>query len=285
MTEHIRHLQQKAREMRVEIIRMLDASRSGHPGGSLSVTEIITTLFFYKMRHRPEEPDWPDRDRFVLSKGHACPALYSGLALSGYFDRKHLKTFRKYGSILQGHPDRKHTPGVEVSTGSLGQGLSMANGMAIAGKLKHRDYRVYCVMSDGELEEGQIWEAAMTAGFRGLDNLCGIVDFNGIQLSSTIPEIKASVEPIGDKFKACGWHVLECDGYDIADLIASMEKAERYKGKPTVIVASTLKGRGVSYMERNVQYHGQVPPHEECEKAISEIMASGNGNEEGGKDT
>lgn len=273
--QHIADLKAKAREMRIEIIRMLDQSRSGHPGGSLSATDIITTLFFNKMRHRPGDPAWPDRDRFVMSKGHACPALYSGLALAGYFDKAELGKFRKFGAMLQGHPDRKHIPGVEVSTGSLGQGLSMANGMALAGKLRHKDYRVFCLLSDGELEEGQVWEAAMTAGHRRLDNLCAIVDFNGIQLSSTIPEVKSTVEPIGDKFKACGWHVRECDGYDIADLIAAFEDAERIKGRPTVIVASTLKGRGVSYMERNVNYHGKVPPHEECEQAIREIQASG----------
>ena len=274
-TEHISRLLEKTREMRVAIIRMLDAARSGHPGGSLSATEIITSLFFQVMRHRPEQPDWEDRDRFVLSKGHACPALYAALALSGYFDASQLGTFRQHGSILQGHPDRKHTPGVEVSTGSLGQGLSMANGMAIAAKQNNKDYRVYCLLSDGELEEGQIWEAAMTASFRGLDNLCAVVDFNGIQLSSTIAEIKATVEPIGEKFRAFGWHVLECDGYDIPALLEAFSRAERFKGRPSVIVASTLKGRGVSFMERNVDYHGKVPPHEECEAAIKEILEQG----------
>ncbi len=275
----INRLKEKAKEIRIEIIKMLDIARSGHPGGSLSATEIITTLFFERMRHNPKNPDWAERDRFILSKGHACPALYAALALCGYFDKKHLETLRKLGSILQGHPDRKHTPGVEVSTGSLGQGLSMANGMAIAGRFQKKNYRVFCLLSDGELEEGQVWEAAMTASTRKLDNLCAVVDFNGIQLSSTISKIKSGIEPIGKKFLACGWNVIEIDGYDIREILSGFENAEKEKGRPTVLIAYTLKGRGVSFMERNVSFHGKVPPHEECEKAIEEIINSGDVDE------
>jgi transketolase len=271
----IKRLKEKAKEIRIEIIRMLDKARSGHPGGSLSATEIITTLFFEKVKHNPKNPNWEERDRFILSKGHACPALYAALALSGYFEKKHLKTLREFGSILQGHPDRKHTPGVEVSTGSLGQGLSMANGMAIAGKLLKKNFRVFCLLSDGELEEGQIWEAAMTASSKKLDNLCAIVDFNGIQLSSTLANVKAGIEPIGEKFAACGWNVINVDGYDIREILSGLELAEKEKGRPTVLIAFTLKGRGVSFMERNVSYHGKVPSHEECEKAIEEILNTG----------
>ncbi len=264
-------LKEKAKKIRIEVIKMLDLSRSGHPGGSLSAAEIVTALYFNKMKHDPANPEWAERDRFILSKGHACPVLYAALALCGYFDKKHLKTLRKFGSILQGHPDRKRTPGVEASTGSLGQGLSIANGIAMSGKLLNKSYRVFCLLSDGELEEGQVWEAAMTSSFRKLDNLCAIIDFNGIQLSSTISKIKSSVEPIKEKFENFGWNAIDVDGYDILNILSALELAEKEKNRPTVLIAATLKGRGVSFMERNVAYHGKVPSHQECEKAINEI--------------
>jgi transketolase len=222
------------------------------------------------MHHNPQNPKWPDRDRFVLSKGHGAPALYATLARSGYFDLSELNNLRKLGSILQGHPDMKVTPGVEISTGSLGQGLSMANGMALALKLDKRAARVYVLMGDGENQEGQIWEAAMAAAHYRLDNLCGIIDYNGLQIDGPVNEIM-KIEPIRDKWLAFGWEVFEIDGHNFAEIISALDQAETVKNKPCLILAHTIKGKGVSFFEGKVKYHGVAPTDEELEKALFEL--------------
>ncbi|MDP6559558.1 MAG: transketolase [Candidatus Binatia bacterium] len=268
----ILELETIAKELRVDIIRMLVKAGSGHPGGSLSCIDLVTTLFFHKMRHRPKEPDWSDRDRFVLSKGHCVPALYAALSRAGYFPRDELLTLRKLNSRIQGHPDRFRFPYLEASTGSLGQGLSMAVGMALAGKTSGKDYRVYCVISDGECQAGQIWEAAMSAAKFELDNLCVMLDYNKIQLSGAIKDIM-NIEPLLDKWKSFNWNTLEIDGHDFKAITESLEQAEGVKGKPTLILCQTLKGKGVSFMEGKWEWHGKAPNREEGEKAIQEILA------------
>lgn len=268
--EEIANLEKMARRIRWDIIKMIGEAGSGHPGGSLSVADIITALYFKLLRHDPQRPDWPERDRLVLAKGHAAPALYAAMAESGYFPREELWTLRKLGSRLQGHPARQYLPGVEVSTGSLGQGLSMANGMAIAGKLDGRDYRVYVILGDGELEEGQVWEAAMTAVHRSLDNLTAFVDFNGLQIDGPIREVK-SVVNISERFRAFGWYVQEIDGHNFAQIIGAVEKAKAMYGRPTVIVARTVKGKGVSFMENQVDWHGTAPKPEQVAAALEEL--------------
>jgi transketolase len=267
-------LKDQAARVRVHILKMLARSGSGHTGGSLSAADLATALFFYKMRHRPDDPKWPERDRFVLSKGHAAPLLYAVLALSGYFGPALLDTLRKIGSPLQGHPCSKLLDGVEVSTGSLGQGLSIANGMAMGLRLDNSPARVYCLMGDGEIQEGQIWEAAMTAGHYRLDNLCGIVDVNGLQIDGPCCDVMM-VEPVADKWKAFGWHVLTVDGHDMQAVTDALDEAGRIKGKPTVIVAFTVKGKGVSFFENKVEYHGLAPTAEELEKALKEFGDNG----------
>jgi transketolase len=266
----IEDLKEKARRVRIDIVKMITLAGSGHPGGSLSAADIIVALYFHKMRHDPMNPNWPDRDRFILSKGHSCPALYAVLAMAGYFERKHLWTLRKPGSILQGHPSSTLTPGVTVSSGSLGQGLSVANGIAIAGKLDKRNYRVYCMIGDGESQEGQIWEASMTSYHRKLDNLCAIIDFNGLQIDDKVSCIK---EPISYKAKwaSFGWNTLEIDGHNMAEIIDALDQAERTKCVPTMIVARTVKGKGVSFMENQVGWHGRAPNELEAKKAIEEL--------------
>lgn len=263
-------LEEQARQVRIEILKMLTISGSGHTGGSLSAADIATALFFYKMRHRPDNPEWDDRDRFVLSKGHAAPLLYTVLALAGYFETSMLSTLRKVGSKLQGHPSSKLLQGVEVSTGSLGQGLSIANGMALGLRLDNRPSRVYCLMGDGETQEGQIWEAAMTASHYFLDNLCAVVDVNGLQIDGKCCDVM-KVEPVTDKWKAFGWHVYDIDGHDMKAIVDALDDAEKMKGKPSMIIARTIKGKGVSIFEGKAEYHGLAPTAEELEKALKEL--------------
>jgi len=273
----IQRLKKIAQELRVDVIRMLTEAGSGHPGGSLSAVEIVTALFFHKMRHRPDDPFWPDRDRFVLSKGHCCPILYAALAKTGYFPRDELMSLRKIGSRLQGHPypgppdDR--LPGVEAATGSLGQGLSIAIGMALAGRLARKAHRVYALLGDGECQAGQVWEAAMLAPKYRLDSLCAIVDQNKIQNDDFV-ERTLSLEPFPAKWKAFGWHVIQVNGHEISEVVQALEDAEGVKGKPSVIIAGTVKGKGVSFMENNPEWHGKAPTREEAERAVQEILAA-----------
>jgi transketolase len=263
-------LREKAKTLRIEILKMLTEAGSGHTGGSLSAADIVTALYFYKMRHHPNDPKWIERDRFILSKGHAAPVLYAALALSGYFDKSLLRTLRKLGSPLQGHPCSRKLPGIEISTGSLGQGLSIANGIAIGLKLDSLSSRVYCLLGDGEIQEGQVWEAAMTASHYNLDNLCAIIDNNGLQIDGHCCDVMC-VEPLVDKWAAFGWHVLDINGHDMKAIVGALNEAETLKGKPTMIVARTVKGKGVSFFEGKVEYHGLAPTHEELERALKEL--------------
>jgi len=267
---NIAALTEKAAILRIEILRMLTEAGSGHTGGSLSAADIVTALYFSKMRHDPEDPKWSERDRFILSKGHAAPVLYAALALSGYFDKTLLKTLRKLGSPLQGHPCSKILPGVEISTGSLGQGLSIANGIALGLRLDALNSRVYCLLGDGETQEGQVWEAAMTAAHFELDNLCAFIDNNGLQIDGHCCDVM-QIEPIVDKWAAFGWHVIDINGHDMGAILSALNEAETVKGKPTMIVARTVKGKGVSIFEGKVQYHGLAPTHEELEIGLKEL--------------
>ena len=264
-------LQQIATDVRMGIIEGTHAAKCGHPGGSLSAAEVFTYLYFEEMNIDPKNPQKEDRDRFVLSKGHTAPGLYAALAYRGYFPVEDLKTLRHVGSHLQGHPCLAHTPGVDMSSGSLGQGISVAAGMALSAKLTNDDYRVYTLLGDGEIEEGQVWEAAMFAGFRKLDNLCVIVDNNGLQIDGPVDEVN-SPYPIADKFKAFNFHVVEVeDGNDFDQLAAAFKEARETKGAPTAIVMKTVKGKGVSYMENQVGWHGKAPNDEEYEIAMKEL--------------
>lgn len=265
--DKIANLEETARNLRVSIVKTLHKSQSGHTGGSLSAIDMITALYFHKMRHNPENPQWKARDRFVLSKGHAAPAQYVALAEAGYFPREDLMMLRRLGSHLQGHPDSKGTPGVEVCTGSLGQGLSMANGMALGLRLDGSDSRVYALLGDGELQEGQVWEAAMAAAHYRLDNLCALIDLNGLQIDGEVARVM-NVSPVADKFKAFGWHVIEIDGHDMAAILGALDKAQEVKGKPVAIVAATVKGKGVSIFEHKASYHGVAPNDEELNLAL-----------------
>ncbi len=265
------HLPNQCRQLRQDVLEMIHAAGSGHPGGSLSAVEILTALYFDVMHVDPQNPNDPDRDRFILSKGHAAPILYAVLARKGYFDPASLPTLRSLGSPLQGHPHMHMLPGLDCSSGSLGQGLSVANGLAFAAKKLNKSYRTYCLMGDGEVQEGQVWEAAMTAAHFGLDNVCAIVDNNGVQLDGTTAEIMG-VEPLGEKFRAFGWHVIDCDGHDLEALLAAFQEAAETKGKPTVIVAKTVKGKGVSFMENQCGWHGKAPNKEELAAALAEIV-------------
>jgi len=271
-------LRAKARDIRKHVVRMVGAASSGHPGGSLSAADIVTVLYFNEMNIRPDDPEWPDRDRFVLSKGHAAPVLYAALAEAGYFPAEELVTLRRIDSRLQGHPSIRSTPGVEMSTGSLGQGLSAACGMAIAAKLDGAAWRVYALLGDGELEEGQIWEAVMTAAHRRLDNLTAFVDANGLQIDGPVADIK-SMERIGDRFAAFGWHVVEIDGHDIPAIMAALAEARNTQGWPTVVVARTVKGKGVSFMENQLGWHGTAPKPDQVRAALAELDASGEGGD------
>ena len=270
----IKQLQIMATKVRIGVIEGVYAAQAGHPGGSLSAADIFTYLYFQEMKIDPQNPKDPDRDRFVLSKGHTAPGYYAALANRGYFPVEELKTLRQIGSRLQGHPDMKGIPGVDMSSGSLGQGISCAVGMAEAGKLMGKDYRVYTLLGDGEIEEGQVWEAAMFAGNHALDNLVVIVDNNNLQIDGTIEEVN-SPYPIDKKFEAFKFHVINCDAHDFNSLKAAFDEARATKGVPTCIVAKSVKGKGVSFMENQVGWHGKAPNDEQFEQAMAELEAAG----------
>lgn len=265
--QSVRELEETARHLRVEILKMLNTARSGHTGGSLSAIDVLTVLFFHAMRHEPGNPPWPDRDRFVLSKGHAAPALYACLARAGYFSADDLKTLRRLGSHLQGHPDMNKTPGVEVCTGSLGQGLSQAVGLALGARLAGRSVRTFALLGDGEVQEGQVWEAAMAAAHYRLDRLCAIVDQNCLQIDGEVAKVMG-VAPLGPKFLAFNWHVLEVDGHDMRAIARAFDEAEKTEGRPTMIVARTVKGKGVPFFEHKASYHGVPPSDDELGRAL-----------------
>jgi len=268
--EKYRELKSMAKQLRIDIIEMLTESKSGHPGGSLSACEILTALYFKEMNIDPKNPDWEDRDRFVLSKGHGAPVLYAALAEKGYFPKEELMHLRKIDSMLQGHPDMKGTKGVDMSTGSLGQGIAAANGMALAGKLDNKDYRVYALIGDGECQEGIVWEAAMFAAHYKLDNLTVFLDHNGLQIDGRNEDVM-NIEPIDEKFKAFGWNVINIDGHNFEEIISAIEEAKNTSGKPTMIIANTVKGKGVSFMEDQAGWHGKAPSKEEAEQALKEL--------------
>ncbi len=259
-----------AKKVRINILHMLTQAGSGHTGGSLSAADVAVAIYFSKMKYNPGDPKWEDRDRFIMSKGHAAPLLYAIMAEAGYFPPETLNNLRKIESPLQGHPCCKSLPGIEVSTGSLGQGLSVANGMALGLRLDSNPARVYCIMGDGEIQEGQIWEAAMTAAHYRIDNLCAVVDNNELQIDGPVEEVMG-IEPIHDKWSAFGWHVIDIDGHDMEEILRALDEAESVKGKPTVIIAKTTKGKGVSFFEDKVEYHGVAPTKEEFERAVKEI--------------
>lgn len=271
-SSEIRQLQILAAKARQGAILGTYHAKSGHPGGSLSAADIFTYLYFKEMRVDSADPDWEDRDRFVLSKGHCCPSLYAVLSLKGFFDWKELESLRHIGAMLQGHPDMKKTPGIDMSTGSLGQGVSAACGMALAAKLDNKDYRTYTVLGDGEVEEGQVWEAAMFASHNKLDNLVVIVDQNGLQIDGPVADV-AGIEPLDKKFEAFGFEVIKIDGHDFEQIAAALDKAKTVKGKPTAILARTVKGKGVSFMEDQVGWHGVAPNKEQYELATAELQA------------
>ncbi len=266
-----KELMKKATDVRIGIIEGVHAAKSGHPGGSLSIAEILTYLYFEYMNIDPENPKDENRDRFVLSKGHAAPALYSVLANRGYFDVSELKTLRHIGSFLQGHPDMKHIPGVDMSSGSLGQGISAACGMALSAKHFKNNFKVITVLGDGEIEEGQVWEAAMFAGNKGLDNLTAFIDLNNLQIDGTIDEVN-SAKPVDKKFEAFNWHTITIDGHDFEQIEAALKEAETVN-KPVAIIANTIKGKGVSFMENQVSWHGSAPNDEQYEIAMNELKA------------
>lgn len=268
--EKILELEDTSLELRRMIIDMIYEAGSGHPGGSLGIIDVLACLYHEHMRHDPQNPKWDKRDRVIMSKGHCCPALYAVLAKTGYFPVEELKTLRKINSRLQGHPDLRKTPGVEFNGGSEGQGLSGAVGMALAGKIDASKHRVYCIIGDGENQCGQIWEAAMAASHYRLDNLVGILDRNGLQIDGPTEEIM-SVEPVAERWRAFGWNVLEIDGHNHEEILAAFEKAQRVSGKPTMIVAHTVKGKGVSYMEGTLSFHGKAPSKDELIKAHTEF--------------
>ena len=271
--ERLIELEEVTIDLRRSIIDMIYEAGSGHPGGSLGIIDVLTCLYWEHMRHDPANPRWEKRDRLIMSKGHCCPALYAVLARQGYFPEEELKTLRKINSRLQGHPDIRKTPGVEFNGGSEGQGLSGAVGMALAGKIDGSKHRIYCIIGDGECQAGQIWEAAMSASHYRLDNLVGILDRNGLQIDGPTEEIM-SIEPIAERWRAFGWHVLEIDGHNYEEILAALEKAQRVSGKPTMIIAHTIKGKGVSYMEGTLSFHGKPPSKDELVKAHTEFDIS-----------
>jgi transketolase len=269
-TEQLKALEDRARRIRIDVLKMLTQSGSGHTGGSLSAADMATALYFYKMKYDPRNPGWKGRDYFVLSKGHAAPVLYATLAHAGFFEHAELCTLRKLGSRLQGHPDSKCLPGVDISTGSLGQGLSVANGIALAHKTDKAPNRVYALLGDGELQEGQVWEAAMTSAHYKLDNLCALIDSNGLQIDGPTAKVM-NVEPITDKWRAFGWEVMDIDGHDMGKIVAALDNAEMIKGRPTAIVCRTVKGKGSVVFEGKVEFHGTAPSPEELETALKEL--------------
>lgn len=272
-TKEKRELQKLAIQVRKGVIEGTGHAKSGHPGGSLSIADIVTYLYFHEMHVDPNNPKWEDRDRFVLSKGHTAPALYAALSLKGFFPWEHIATLRQPDSILQGHPSMKYTPGVDMSTGSLGQGISTAVGMALGAKLQGKSFRVYAPLGDGEIEEGQVWEAAMLAGNCKLDNLVAIVDWNNLQIDGTLDDVNSPC-PIDKKFEAFGWNVITIDGHDFDQIDDAFTAAKACKGKPTCIIAKTIKGKGVSYMEDKCEWHGAAPNAEQYEQAMAELDAA-----------
>lgn len=266
----INELEKKAIELRKDILEMIYKAKSGHPGGSLSIIELLLVLYYLEMNIDPKNPKLENRDRFILSKGHAAPALYAILAEKGYIEKSHLDTLRQYGSILQGHPDMKKVAGVEISTGSLGQGLSVANGMALGAKLDNQNFRTYVLMGDGELQEGQVWEAAMTASHYKLNNLCAFIDYNNLQIDGNVDEIMG-VNPLNKKWESFGWNVLTIDGHDMEAIFDSIQESKKVTDKPTMIILKTVKGKGVSFMENQCGYHGAAPTEEEIQKIRLEL--------------
>ena len=266
----VKELEEIARRVRIHIVKSTHEAGSGHPGGSLSATDMLTALYFEIMKHRPDEPDWPKRDRFVLSKGHAAPALYGVLAESGYFPVEELMTLRKLGSRLQGHPDMRKTPGVDASTGSLGQGLSIASGMALAAKIDRESYRVFAMCGDGEMQSGQIWEAGMFAAHNKLDNLVVFLDRNNLQIDGSTKEV-VSIEPLVSKWNSFGWHVLEINGHDMNEIVDAVNKAEEVRGQPSMIIAHTTKGKGVPFMEGSLAFHGKAANDEQLKIALKAL--------------
>lgn len=265
-------VQEMAKAIRIDIIKEVAAAGSGHPGGSLSAADIMAVLYFDKMNIDPKNPGWEDRDRLVLSKGHIAPALYAALAEKGYFEKEALTTLRKTDSFLQGHPDMKKTPGVDISTGSLGQGLSIANGMALAGRLNEKDYYVYVILGDGEIQEGQVWEAAMSSAHYKLDHVIAFLDFNGLQIDGSNEEVM-NIHPVDEKFKAFGWDVQVIDGHDCAAIAEAIDRAKEIKGRPSMIICKTVKGKGVSFMENEAGWHGVAPDKEQAAQALAELGA------------
>jgi transketolase len=270
--QDIEKLHQIANEIRIDCIRMLAKAESGHPGGSLSATDLVTALLFGVMNHNPKEPRWDGRDRFVMSKGHCVPAWYAAQAIAGYYDKEGYMSLREYGSRFQGHPDCNMMPELETASGSLGQGMSVACGMALAAKVDNKPHHIYCMIGDGESQEGQIWEAAMSAPKFKLDNLTVLLDNNNGQIDGYVDEVM-SLDPIADKWKAFNWHVIEIDGHDMGQILRALKEAKETKGKPTFISAKTVKGKGVSFMENNIGWHGKTPNPEETQKALAELSA------------
>lgn len=268
--EELQRLKEISGRLRITIIEMIHKAASGHPGGSLSCIDLITALYFSRMKHDPKRPDWADRDRFVLSKGHGVPALYAVMAEAGYFPKEELMTLRERGSRLQGHPVNTILPGIEAPTGSLGQGLSVAQGMALASKLDKDRFHVFCILGDGESQEGQIWEAAMSAPKFELDTLTVFLDYNKGQIDGPVKDVM-DIEPIADKWRAFNWNVLAIDGHDFPQILAAIDQAKATKGKPTMIIANTVKGKGVSFMEHQISWHGAAPNKEQTEKALAEL--------------
>jgi len=262
-------LKKSAIQFRREILEVLTLAGSGHPGGSLSAVEILIALYFYKMNHRPASPHWADRDRLIISKGHVTPVVYVTLANCGYFPKEELKTFRKLGTRLQGHVHTK-VPGVEFNTGSLGHGLSVANGLALGAKMLKKDFKTYCLLGDGEIQEGSVWEAAMTAAHYHLNNLCAIIDYNKVQENGPVNEIK-NIEPLKDKWVSFGWHVIVVDGHNFKELMAALDEFDTIPAKPTVIIANTIKGKGISFMEGQAKWHGKAPNKEQLQQALAEL--------------
>lgn len=270
--QELAKLKKQATIIRKHIIEEVFSAASGHPGGSLSCTDILTVLYFHEMRIDPKNPHWEDRDRFVLSKGHCAPALYAALAERGFFPKEELVRFRNIESFLEGHPSMRYVPGVDMSTGSLGQGISAAVGMALAGKLDNKNYRVYSILGDGEVQEGQVWEAAMAAAHYKLDNLTAFLDHNGLQIDGKVTDVM-SPENIAEKFKAFGWRVIEINGHDYVQIMEAINEAKKTKGMPTMIIAETTKGKDVSFMENSVGWHGTAPNKEQRDQAIAELDA------------
>ncbi len=267
--EKIKDLEGKAKKIRRLIVQMIAKAGSGHPGGSLSSTDLVTALFFSVLRHDPKNPGWPDRDRFHMSKGHCCPLWYAVLSSCGYFPEEKLMTLRQFGSLLQGHPDRR-TPGIESASGSLGQGLSIGLGMSLAARIDNKDYRVYVLTGDGEIQEGNIWEAAMAASHYKCENLCAILDYNGFQIDGKTCNVM-DLEPIVDKWRSFGWNTIEIDGHNMKEILSAYEEAGKAKGRPSIIIARTIKGKGVSFMENICDFHGRAPTKEEEGKALKEL--------------